>query len=182
MTTFYFVRHAHAHWTPDENRPLSAQGSQDAVHVAEILQGHPVDAIFSSPAKRAIQTISPFADQRGLPIQIEADLRERKLGEEMFADFFKAVEVTWLDPSFTHFGGESSLVAQKRGLAIVQRLLEQYPEEHIVLSTHGNLLALILQAFDPSIDFAFWKSLSMPDVYKLSVNHAGRGVIQRLWG
>ena len=44
-------------------------------------------------------------------------------------------------------------------------LLERHPTEHIVLSTHGNLLALILQTFDPSVDFVFWKSLTMPDIY-----------------
>jgi 2,3-bisphosphoglycerate-dependent phosphoglycerate mutase len=112
---------------------------------------------------------------------MEPDLHERRLGNGVFEDFFKAVEMTWLNPSFAHPGGESSATAQKRGIAVVRRLLERHPAEHVVLSTHGNLMALILQAFDPSVDFMFWKSLSMPDVYKLNISKSGKAFIQRLW-
>jgi 2,3-bisphosphoglycerate-dependent phosphoglycerate mutase len=72
-------------------------------------------------------------------------------------------------------------MAQKRGIALVQRLLAQHLSEHIVLSTHGNLMALILQTFDPSVDFMFWRSLTMPDVYKLNISQSGNGLMRRLW-
>lgn len=78
-------------------------------------------------------------------------------------------------------GGESNAVAHERGITLVQRLLEKHPEQHIVLSTHGNLMALILQIFDPSVDFMFWKSLTMPDVYKLNISQPGKGLMERLW-
>jgi len=181
MSALYLVRHAHAEWTPDENRPLSVQGSEAAARVANILCEYPIHAIYSSPSRRACQTISPLAEMLGLTIHVEPDLQERKLGDGVFEDFFKAVEVTWLDPSFVHPGGESNITAQKRGITVMQRLLEQHPAEHIVFSTHGNLMALILQTFDPSVDFMFWKSLTMPDVYKLNISRTGRGVMQRLW-
>jgi len=181
MPTLYLVRHAHADWTPDENRPLSAQGRKDAARVADILGDYPIRAIYSSPARRARQTISPLTERLGLSINLEPDLQERKLGNDVFADFFKAVEVTWQDPSFAHPGGESSAAAQKRGITVVQRLLKRHPSEHIAISMHGNLMALILQGFDPSVDFVFWKSLSMPDVYKLNISQSGKAFIQRLW-
>jgi 2,3-bisphosphoglycerate-dependent phosphoglycerate mutase len=72
-------------------------------------------------------------------------------------------------------------MAQKRGIAVVQRLLVKHPGQQIVLSTHGNLMALILQSFDPSVDFMFWKSLTMPDIYKLNISQSGKGLVQRLW-
>jgi len=50
---------------------------------------------------------------------------------------------------------ESGFIAQKRGIAVVQRLLEKHPKQQIVLSTHGNLMALVLQPFDPSVDYIF---------------------------
>ena len=180
MTTFLLVRHAHADWTPDENRPLSAQGRRAAIRVADALAEYPVDIIYSSPATRAHQTIAPFAGRLGLHIQDEPDLRERVLGEEKFEDFFGAVEAAWRDPFFAHPGGESSAEAQKRGLAVVKRLQARHPNEAIVLSTHGNLLALILQGFDPSIGFAFWKALTMPDAYVLKIGD-GQPNIHRIW-
>jgi 2,3-bisphosphoglycerate-dependent phosphoglycerate mutase len=181
MSTLYFVRHAHADWTPDENRPLTAKGSEDANRVASILYEYPISAIYSSPARRARQTITPLAERLSLSINIEPDLQERRLGNGVFEDFFKAVEVTWQNPSFAHPSGESSVMAQKRGIAVVQRLLEKHPAQHIVISTHGNLLALVMQVFDPSVDFIFWKSLTMPDIYRLNISQSGKGLMQRLW-
>jgi 2,3-bisphosphoglycerate-dependent phosphoglycerate mutase len=181
MTTFLLVRHAHADWTPDENRPLSAQGSKDAIRVADTLREYPVEMIYSSPVIRAHQTITPLAEQLGLQIHIEPDLRERKLSEKVFEVFFGAVEATWQNPSFAHPGGETSDDAQKRGIAVVERLQVKSPNEAIVLSTHGNLMALLLQGFDPTIDFVFWRSLTMPDVYKLTISQSGKVKIQRLW-
>lgn len=181
MSTLFLVRHAHAKWTPDENRLLSAQGSEDANRVADLLCAYPISTIYSSPARRSSQTIRPLARRLGLSIHMEADLQERRLGGGVFKDFFKAVEVTWRNPSFAHPGGESNVMAQKRGIAVVQRLLEKHPAQHIVLSTHGNLMALVLQTFDPLVDFVFWRSLTMPDVYKLNISQSGKGLMQRLW-
>lgn len=180
MTTFYLIRHAHADWTPDENRPLSAQGSKDAIRLADTLAKYPVDLICSSPAARARQTIAPFAERVGLQIHVEPDLRERKLGNKNFENFFGAVEVTWRNPLFAHPGGETSAEAQKRGLAIVKRLTAISSDKAIVLSTHGNLMALTLQSLDPSIDFYFWKSMTMPDIYLLKIG-SRKPTIQRIW-
>jgi len=47
--------------------------------------------------------------------------------------------------------------------------------------TDCNLMALTLQGFDPSIDFAFWKSLTMPDIYILRFSQVGEAVVGRLW-
>jgi 2,3-bisphosphoglycerate-dependent phosphoglycerate mutase len=181
MTTFYLVRHAHAAWAPDEQRPLSARGVADAVRVAEVLQGQPVNRIVSSPYRRARQTVEPLAARLGLPIHEEPELRERELGGGEIADFVAAVEATWRDPSLAHPGGESNAVAQARGLGVVRRLEERHAGEAIVLGTHGNLLALILQGFDPSIGFGFWRALTMPDVYALSLVRGGQEAIRRLW-
>ena len=63
MTTFYLVRHAHAYWTPGENRPLSDQGQQMAVKVADIMQSLPIQFIYSSPYRRAEQTVETLAQR-----------------------------------------------------------------------------------------------------------------------
>jgi 2,3-bisphosphoglycerate-dependent phosphoglycerate mutase len=181
MSTFYLVRHAHADWTPDENRPLSARGRADANRVADILQRCPIGVICSSPFCRAYETIAPLAARLDLRVRVEPGLRERRLGGNPVEAFYEAVEATWRDPSFVHPGGESNAAAQERGLAVVRRLWEQHAAEHIVLSTHGNMLALILQRFDPSIDFAFWRSVTMPDIYRLSLAHDGEAGFCRLW-
>jgi 2,3-bisphosphoglycerate-dependent phosphoglycerate mutase len=182
MADFYLVRHAHADWAPDEQRPLSSRGQEDALRVAELLCGLPITRIYSSPYRRALQTVTLLASRVGLPVQVEPDLRERELGNAPGEyDFLAAVKQTWQNPAFSFAGGEPNFAAQRRGIALVQRLQVQFPVESLVLSTHGNLLALVLQHYDPRMDYAFWKALTMPDVYLLSLSQAGEWVISRLW-
>ena len=181
MSAFYFVRHADAEWLPDENRPLSTQGLEDAARVADILARFPIQAVYSSPYRRARQTISPLASQLDLPLRIEPDLRERKLGEISGQDFFAAVAANWRDPYFAHPGGESNADSQRRGAAVIERLRAGHPAGQIAISTHGNLMALILGSYDPSIDYAFWKSLTMPDIYVIDFSAHGVAGFHRLW-
>jgi 2,3-bisphosphoglycerate-dependent phosphoglycerate mutase len=181
LNTFYLIRHAHADWTPDENRPLSASGEREAVRVAEVLSQYPIDAIYSSPYRRAIQTVEPLAARLDIPVQITPELRERELGYSVTGDFYNAVQSTWCDPTFTYPGGESNAAAQQRGVSLINQLQQQYPGANIALSTHGNLMALLMKHFNPEIDFSFWQSLTMPDVYNLDIQQDGSAQMDRLW-
>lgn len=124
MTIFYLIRHAHADWTPYEQRPLSSKGHEQARRVAELLCDLPITRIYSSPYQRARQMVAPLASRLGLPIQNEPDLRELALGDASSVnDFYVAVMKTWQDPAFSHPGGEANASAQQRGVTIVQRLM-----------------------------------------------------------
>jgi 2,3-bisphosphoglycerate-dependent phosphoglycerate mutase len=180
MNTFYLVRHAEAKWSEDENRPLSRNGLQAANRVADILVEYPIDLIYSSPYLRARQTIAPLSERLNLAIHIEPELRERRLSAEVVEDFDLAVEQTWIDPTFAHPGGESNLAVQKRGLEFLSRLQAEKGAKHIVISTHGNLLAVMLQHFEPSFGYEFWNSLTFPDIYRLKISTSGEVAILRL--
>ena len=67
-------------------------------------------------------------------------------------------------------------------MRLVRRLAEQHPAERVVLATHGNLLALVLQHYDPAIGYPFWRSLTMPDIYRLDLCAGGSASIARIWG
>lgn len=181
MAVIYLVRHAHAEWSPDEDRPLSPAGQTAARRVADRLAGLPILAVYASAATRARQTVEPLAARLRLPIQTERDLRERELSGGPVADFLAAVRATWEDPAFHHPGGESNLAAQRRGVAAVERLAARHPQAAIALGTHGNLLALILQHYDPAVGFAFWQALTMPDIYRLELDPSGVSW-SRVWG
>ena len=74
----YLVRHAHAgskrNWEgPDQARPLSPQGHQEALGLIEQLRDRPVGRLLSSPAERCLQTVEPLAGRLGHPVEpIEA--------------------------------------------------------------------------------------------------------------
>ena len=167
--TYYFIRHAHSSYTPDEiNRPLSDKGRESLAQI-EFLADKLITAIYSSPYQRAVQTVEPLAQSLKLAIQTDKRLIERKLSSQAIADqdFEKCLLQLWSQPTFSFVGGESNQQAQQRALALLQELESKHQNKEIIISSHGNLICILLSAFDSSIDYNFWHNLSMPDVLVL---------------
>lgn len=167
--TYYFIRHAHSNYTPDEvNRSLSDKGQESLVQL-EFLADKPITAIYSSPYQRAIQTVEPLAQNLKLPIQTDQRLVERKLSSQAIADqdFEESLMQLWAQPTLSLVGGESNQQAQQRALALLHELESKHQNEEIIISSHGNLICILLSAFDSNIDYNFWHNLSMPDVLVL---------------
>jgi probable phosphoglycerate mutase len=61
--------------------PLSPLGREQAVRVAERLDGEPIRAIFVTPLQRTSQTAEPLVAATGLEPRVIEDLREVHLGE-----------------------------------------------------------------------------------------------------
>lgn len=182
MTTIYFVRHAHSTYTPEElERPLSEKGFADTKQVTELLKEEDIHVTISSPYKRAFQTIEGVATHFDLQIKIEPRLRERLLSVNPVADFNKAITKLWEDPSFYWEGGESNQIAQQRGVECILDILQKYKGKNIVVGTHGNIMVLIMNYFNSKYDFTFWKSLQMPDIYKLDFTDSILTSVSRIW-
>ncbi|CAM3872629.1 phosphoglycerate mutase [Bacillus luti] len=172
MTTIYFVRHAHSTYTQDEReRPLSEKGQLDAENVTRLLKDEHIDVVISSPYKRAIQTVQGIANTYNVSIQIEENLRERLLSKELVTDFNDAVQKVWEDWDFAYEGGESNDVAQRRAVICMQNILKKYEDKNIVIGTHGNIMVLLMNYFNSKYDFRFWKTLRMPDIFKLNFHN-----------
>lgn len=173
-----FVRHAHADWRPDEQQSLSATGRADAEQVADLLGGFPIGAIYASPYPRAVETVEPLARRLGLPVEVEPDLRERRLAPGRVEDFEAAARWAWDHPDEAQPGGESNRAALARSFAVVERLQPRSTDEEVVLATHGSLMAILLHHVDPEFGFADWQRMTFPDVYRLGPD----GQVERLWG
>ncbi|ADC51290.1 Phosphoglycerate mutase [Alkalihalophilus pseudofirmus OF4] len=182
MTTIYFVRHAHSTYSTDElGRPLSKQGMEDAKKVTNVLKGEKIDIVLSSPYKRAIQTINGIAEFTGQSIGMVDNFRERVLTTTPAEDFSHAIQRVWGDEAFSWPGGESNLDAQKRGISSLNEILDTYEGKHIVIGTHGNIMVLMMNYFDTSYDFSFWKTLDMPDIFKLTFCKKELKTVDRIW-
>lgn len=168
-TNLFFVRHAHSIYTPDElERPLSDQGLNDSQMVTELLKLENIHYVISSPYKRAIQTIEGIAKYINQDIEIVDDFKERTLSVKPVEDFNFAISNVWNNFDFAWEGGESSNVAQLRGVDATLKLLSKYSGKNVVIGTHGNIMVLIMNYFDKKFNFHFWKKLDMPDIYKLT--------------
>nr|WP_304216394.1 histidine phosphatase family protein [Fredinandcohnia onubensis] len=181
-TNLYFVRHAHSVYTPEElTRPLSEKGRADAETVTSLLVSEKINAVISSPYKRAIQTIEGVGLSLHQEVMIIYDFRERKLSKGPVADFNFAIRKVWEDSTFSWEGGESNLIAQQRGVKATRQVLENYEGKNIVIGTHGNLMVLIMNYFDKHYDFSFWRKLDMPDIYKLTFEKNILMDVKRVW-
>jgi len=163
------VRHAHSDYGPDEMRALSEPGHRAAQRVADLLEDRGVAMIVSSPYTRAVQTVQPLADRLGVSIAVDSDLRERHLSAGPLDDFQRWLEATWSDFDLAYPGGESSAAAQERVSRAICRIVKSAGDRTVVVSSHGNALALFLRTIDPTVDFRFWSRMSVPDVYAVEV-------------
>ena len=172
MFTVLLIRHAEsvAPGTAfDEyTRPVTEKGFRDAERLVDSLSLTLIDAAYSSPYIRARQTIEPIAKVRGLTIETVEDLRERMLSPVDLPGWRTALRRSWEDFDYAPTGGESSRVAQSRVVRVLDDIHARHARGGIVmLASHGNLIALALQAFMPGVDYAFWESIPMPAVYRL---------------
>ncbi len=81
------VRHASAGdryaWEGDDSlRPLDERGLRQADELVELLEQYEVTRVLSSPSLRCVQTVEPFAQARGLGIEIRNELSEERQGAD----------------------------------------------------------------------------------------------------
>ncbi|WP_377887645.1 histidine phosphatase family protein [Alkalihalobacillus sp. R86527] len=181
-TTIYLVRHAHSTYTPDEyGRELSQKGRNDAKNVTDLMKNHHVDVVLSSPYRRAVATVEGIAKNIDQQVSVIEDLKERILAEKPVDDFDAAIERVWSDESFSFEGGESNEDARQRGVRVLSKILYTYRGKNVVIGTHGNIMVLLMSYFDSHYDVEFWRSLDMPDIYKLSFNGENLTQVERVW-
>jgi 2,3-bisphosphoglycerate-dependent phosphoglycerate mutase len=154
-------------------RPLTAKGFRDAMELCETLSSTRIDAAYSSPYLRARQTIEPIAQARHLPIETIDDLRERLLSPSDLPDWRAHLKRSWNDFDYAPPGGETSRDAQARVVRVLDMIALRHTAGTVILASHGNLIALALNAFNSTVDYAFWESIPMPAVFTLIRDGSG---------
>jgi len=150
MTKIYFVRHAqpeHA-WEDDRTRPLTGEGKKDSAIVFEFLKDKHIDAFYSSPYKRSMDTIADSADFFGKDIITDEDLREREKGVN--GNNHGMFQKRWDDHNYHEEGGESIAMVQKRNMRALTEILRDNIDKEVVVGTHGTALSTILNFYDKS--------------------------------
>ena len=158
MTTIYFIRHAEADSAnPDSrNRPLTEKGLNDRALVTAYLQDKGIDAILSSPFKRAVDTVADFADSKGLEVLLSEDFKEHNTISDNYPDYeyFPFIKKYWAGFLYKVPGDESLHELQERNIAALIDALTKYKDKNIVIGTHGMALSTIIRYYDPTYGFA----------------------------
>jgi probable phosphoglycerate mutase len=132
--------------------PLTETGRRQAEAAAARLGARGgVDAIVSSPLRRARRTAEAVAEATGAALVVDDDLVEADFGEWEGLSFAEASAkspdevAAWLaSADAAPPGGESFAVAARRVLRALDRLLGAYPDRTLVLVSHVTPIKTLL--------------------------------------
>lgn len=162
--------------------PLTELGRTQADRVARWLAPEPIDAIVTSPLRRARETAAPLATALGIVPVVDDDLREYDADadhyipvEEMredHADYWSAmVEGRW-----TEFGGEDPEHFRARLVPAFDRIVAAYPGGRVVVVCHGGVIN-VYTAVVLGIDRHLWFLPEYTSVTRvMAAREGGRGL------
>lgn len=156
MTLLLLIRHGAndwvhgrlAGWTPGVH--LNDDGRSQAAATAARLATLPIDAIYTSPLDRTVETAQAIAGPRGMPLRLVEGLGEVKYGEWQGAELKELYKhELWpgvqFYPSGTRFpGGETLGEAQMRMVATLDGLRAQHPKGIFAVVSHADIIKLAL--------------------------------------
>lgn len=159
-TRVVLIRHGETAWNRatriqgHTDIPLSPLGLAQAERLAQALADEPLAAIYASDLSRARQTAEALARLQGLPVQLDAGLRERAFGRfeglswEEIAQAHPEDAARWRrrEPDFPVGGGESLVAFSARCLDAARRAAAAHPGACIALVAHGGVLDCLYRA------------------------------------
>jgi alpha-ribazole phosphatase len=157
---------------------LSPFGRHQAVQLAETLAAEQLDAVYTSPLRRARETAEPIAVRHGLrPVQVDG-LSEIDLGrfegltyeeaERRFPDVYRL----WMEePLRVRFpDGEDYEELKRRASEALGEIVARHPDEAVAIVSHAGPIRAVLNPDDP-----FGIQLGFGSVTTISVTRARVG-------
>jgi alpha-ribazole phosphatase/probable phosphoglycerate mutase len=157
-TVLWLIRHPE----PDEavrgtcygslDVPLSPHGIEHAQSIARWLASHRLDAVYTSPSKRCIDTARCIAVNRSCGVEPADGLRELDFGEfegrryDEIAELHPDLYRDWMeDPTRVQFpGGENFQEMATRVIAAAHALVSRHSGQQILFVSHGGPNRIIL--------------------------------------
>ena len=161
ITTVYLVRHAEPNFYNhnDMDRELTPKGLQDCQLLLNYFSKQNIHVIYSSPYRRAIETIKATAEFHQVSIIKRDAFRERKISSNWIEDFQNFVQKQWQDFSFKLPSGESLEEVQERTVHALKYLLKERIGEQIIISSHGTAISTIVNYFYPQFGLSDFQKL-----------------------
>ena len=124
---------------------LSVEGHDQSARLANYLATESIDAIYSSPMKRAFQTAEPLAAKTSLPISIVDDVAEYdRLSNEYIPieELRAANDERWHKLVAGGWQSDSDTLESFRNRVIssLEQLISQHASQRIVVTCHGGVI------------------------------------------
>ena len=169
MTEIILVRHGETEWNVAEvfrgriDIELNQTGIKQAELLAEYLSKVKIDAIYSSPLKRALTTAEIIASYHNLDVEITPGLIDFDYGEwqglphQEVKDKYKELYAEWIkNPHLIKMpAGESLDEVRKRATGVIDNVIAKY-EGTVVLVSHRVVNKVLICALLGLDNSHFW--------------------------
>lgn len=132
------------------DNPLNGKGRGEIERLAARLIGEPIEAVFSSPLKRAMETAAIINRRHNRPLTVIAEFSEIDLGDwegliySKVREQFPEIHQRWIsDPDFPIPGGESFSAVCSRTRIGLEKVL-QNGQQNILITGHASVNRAIL--------------------------------------
>lgn len=135
--------------------PLSEIGRVHASELATRLASYPIDAVYASSKRRALDTARYIAQVHNLEVTAVPELREVAHGvwdgmsrQEIGEKYPEQMKEYQRDPySFVPENGESAEMVLKRAVPALQALVRAHPDQKIAVVAHKTTNRLLIAYF-----------------------------------
>lgn len=144
---------------------LNERGKEQARRVVDFFRGLKLDAVYSSPLKRCLETAAPVAEDQGLSVQVLEELMEVDMGEwdgrtfeELFKEEGELVGKWMRNPSSVAIpGGEDFGTVRDRVMSAVREISRRHPgDQRVLVVTHGGpIRGILCEALGMELDGMF---------------------------
>ncbi len=127
--------------------------------------------IITSREPKAAQTGAIIAESLAIPVSAFDGLHEHVRSDVAWhgaAHRDAQLQAFFANPDSLIFGDETANAALSRFNATIDALLVTYPDDTLVVATHGTVLTLYLADRLGIEPFPFWKQIGLPDLFVLS--------------
>jgi len=169
MTEIILIRHGETEWNVSNifrgrlDIALNENGIKQAEQLAEYLSHWKIDAIYSSPLKRALQTAETVARPHKLPVQLSPGLTDFDFGKwqglsrKEVNEKYKEIYADWLErPHLVQMpDGENLGDVRKRALATLDEILAKNYGAVVIVS-HRVINKVLICALLGLDDSHFW--------------------------
>lgn len=134
----------------NEKIVLSVKGEMKARELSELEEFNNIDVIWSSNYVRAVATAKYIAYKNNLPINIDTNFNERKLGNlETLREFGKDKKHTYteeqlMDENLKNIDGENRTEVNKRMTTSLNKILRDNAGKKVVIVSHGAAIKFLL--------------------------------------
>ena len=175
-TRVLLMRHAetsapHLFHGAESDVGLSEEGLRLSEEIAPRMALERPVAIISSPMRRAFETATPIARACGLPLTIEPDLHERRIGA-LASQVYNASGGPWAETlrrwragelHYASEGAESFVQVRDRVLPVWNRLSLSHGGKTYLIVAHGAVIKVLLLSLQFGSE-AMWDDFSCPNL------------------